>query len=67
MKLSEDAQKVKEEIYVLYRHFKEISDAWKIFYQRHLQNLVKKADNIDSEYRDLLMDFSRISSSFFSE
>ena len=67
MKLSEDAQTVKNEIYNLSRDFKEINDSWRIFYQTHLLNLLKKADYIDSKYRLLFMNFKRISLNFFGE
>jgi DNA recombination protein RmuC len=59
-KLSEEAEKVKNEIIKLSRGFKDIDEEWKVFYQTHLRNLGSKAEEIDSAYKRLREEFDKI-------
>ncbi|MHA1333661.1 MAG: DNA recombination protein RmuC [Candidatus Odinarchaeia archaeon] len=60
-KLSEEAERVKNDILRLSQRFRDIDDAWKVFYTRHFKNLANKAEELDSAYRKLREEFERIS------
>jgi len=60
-KLSEEAQKVKEDIIRLSHGFSDLDNKWKIFYETHLRNAGNKAEEIDRSYKNLRDEFDRIS------
>ncbi len=59
-KLSEGAEKVKNEIVRLGHIFREIDEKWKVFYLSHLRNLGVKAQEIDIAYKKLRDEFNDI-------
>lgn len=60
-RLSEQAEKVRNDIDKLSRLFKEIDESWRVFYETHLRNAVSKAEELDGKYRRLRKEFDRIS------
>ncbi len=60
-KLSEEAEKVKNNIIRLSQQFKEIDEIWRVFYTHHFKNLANKAEELDRAYRRLREEFDRIS------
>jgi len=60
-KLSEDAEKVRDNLLKLSRKFEKIDDMWKVFYDTHLKNLDGKAEELDGAYKKLREEFDRIS------
>ncbi|MBE0521648.1 MAG: DNA recombination protein RmuC [Candidatus Methanoperedenaceae archaeon] len=64
-KLSNEAELVKSNIIKLSRQFEDIDIIWKVFYETHLRNAGKKADELDQSYKKLRDEFNRISE--FSE
>lgn len=60
-KLSEDTEKVKNDLDKLSRKFSEVDKVWQVFYQTHFRNLEGKAVELDEAYRKLRTEFSRIS------
>ncbi len=60
-KLSEDAEKVRNDLLNLSQKFSDIDRVWLVFYRTHLKNLEGKAEELDSAYRRLREEFDRIS------
>ena len=60
-KLSEDADRVKNDIIKLSRQFERVDNAWRIFYGTHFRNASNKADELDQAYKKLGEEFDRIS------
>jgi DNA recombination protein RmuC len=60
-KLSEDADKVRDNLYRLSQKFSDIDKAWLIFYKTHFKNLENKAEELDEAYKKLREEFERIS------
>ena len=61
-KLSEEAEKVRNDISRLARHFEEVDGVWKVLYESHIRHTGHKADELDQVYRKLREEFARISS-----
>ena len=59
-KLSESAERVKNELTRLSRRFEEIDKVWQIFYRTHLKNLESKAEELDTAYQKLKDDFDKL-------
>ena len=59
-KLSEEAQKVKDDIVKLSRRFKNLDDDWKVFFQTHMKNAMNKANDVNQSYGQLKQEFDRI-------
>jgi DNA recombination protein RmuC len=60
-KLSEDAEKVRNDIIRISQRFEDIDEKWRIFYETHLRHAGRKADELDEAYRRLREEFNRIS------
>jgi DNA recombination protein RmuC len=60
-KLTEQAEQIRQDIFVLSKQFRETQGLWQTFYTTHLKNAVGKADEIDQSYRKLDEEFKRIS------
>lgn len=60
-KLSEDAEKVRNNIINLSKAFKGIDDTWRILYDVHLKNATKKAEEVDKAYRNVRDEFDKVS------
>jgi len=60
-KLSEDAERVKKDLFALSREFSEIDKLWQVFYTTHLRNAEGKAEELDTAYKRLRDEFDRIS------
>ena len=60
-KLSEEAEKVKNDILRLSQRFREVDEVWRIFYKTHFKNLAGKAEELDEVYKRLREEFDRIS------
>lgn len=60
-RLSEEAEKVKDDLLKLSQRFTEIDRAWLIFYKTHFKNLESKAEELDEAYERLREEFDRIS------
>ena len=60
-KLSEEADKVKNDIIILSRHFVNVDRSWKVLYETHLRNAGNKAEELDQAYSRLREEFKRIS------
>ena len=60
-KLSEEAERVKNDLIALSRQFEDVDQAWKVFYQSHLKNASRKAEELDQAYKKLREEFDRIS------
>ena len=61
-KLSEEAEKVKNDILKLSRQFKVVDQAWKVLYETHLRNTGNKADELEGAYKKLREVFDGIAS-----
>ena len=59
-KLSESADRVKEQLVVLSRRFEELDKVWQVFYRTHFKNLESKAEELDRSYRSLKEEFERV-------
>ena len=59
-KLSEDAERVKNDIIKLSRQFDNVDATWRIFYGTHFRNAGNKADELDQAYKKLREEFDRI-------
>jgi len=66
-KLSEEAERVRNDIIKLSRHFENINELWRVFYEIHLKNAGRKADELDQAYRKLKEEFHRISELYEEE
>jgi len=60
-KLSEEAEMVRENLWKISRGFREIDEKWRIFYETHLKNAGRKAEELDCAYQRLREEFERIS------
>ncbi len=60
-KLSEEAEKVKNDILRLSQRFRKVDEAWRVFYKTHFKNLAGKAEELDEAYKRLREEFDRIS------
>ncbi len=61
-KLSQQAEKVRSDILNLSRHFDQIDEMWRVFYQTHLRSAGNKTDELDQAYSRVRQEFHRISS-----
>ncbi|MBC7332638.1 MAG: DNA recombination protein RmuC [Synergistetes bacterium] len=59
-RLSEKAEKIKEELYSIAEGFKRLDEKWRVFYDTHLRHLWNKASDIDASYRDLKDRFEKL-------
>ena len=59
-KLSEDAEKVRNEMVRIGDAFKYIDDTWRILYDTHLRNAIKKAEEVDKAYKNMREEFSKV-------
>ena len=59
-KLSEDAEKVKNDILRLSSQFKKVDELWQTCYNTHLKNLRSKAEELDVNYKKLREEFDDI-------
>ena len=60
-KLSEDAEKVRNNLIKVSQRFGEIDEIWRVFYTTHFKNLEGKAGELDEAYKKLREEFDRIS------
>lgn len=60
-KLSEQAEKVRNDIVKLSQRFSDIDKNWRVFYETHLRNAGRKAEELDEAYKKLREEFDRIS------
>ena len=60
-KLSEDVEKVRNNLVRLSQRFGEIDEIWQVFYRTHFKNLEGKAGELDEAYKKLREEFDRIS------
>lgn len=60
-RLTEQAEKIREDIARLSQRFGEIDESWQVFYESHLRNATRKAEELDRAYRRLREEFDRIS------
>ena len=61
-KLSEEADRVNNDIIILSRHFENVDRSWKVLYETHLRNAGNKAEELDQKYTRLREEFKKISS-----
>ena len=61
-KLSDDAERVTNDIAKLSGRFRDVDDAWKVLYQTHIRNAGNKAEELDQAYKRLKDEFDRIAS-----
>ena len=61
-KLSEEADRVNNDIIILSRHFENVDRSWKVLYETHLRNAGNKAEELDQAYTRLREEFKKISS-----
>jgi len=59
-RLSENAEKVSNDLQTLARCFAEVDEAWRVYYDTHLRNLVNKSEDLDRAYRGVREAFDRI-------
>ncbi len=59
-RLSEQAEKVRNDILALARRFDAVDQAWRIFYQTHFRNAANKAEELDVAYRKMRETFDQI-------
>jgi DNA recombination protein RmuC len=59
-KLSGEANKVMNEIIKLSHLFNGLNESWKVFYETHLRNASRKAEEVDEAYKMLRAEFDRI-------
>ena len=60
-KLSEDAEKVRNQLISIGQRFRDVDEKWRTFYNTHLKNMGNKADEVDEAYKKLRDEFDRIS------
>jgi len=60
-KLSEQAEKVRNDIVGLSQRFSDIDKKWRVFYETHFRNAGMKAMEVDEAYKKLREEFDRIS------
>ena len=59
-KLSEDAEKVRNELIRIGDAFKYIDDSWRVLYDTHLRNAYKKAEEVDKAYKNVRDEFNKV-------
>lgn len=59
-KLSEQAERIRNDIARLSQRFAEIDKNWQIFYETHLRNAERKAQELDKAYQGLREEFDKI-------
>lgn len=59
-RLSERAEKIREELEILSDGFRKLDERWRVFYDTHLRNLWNKAGEVDLSYRELREKFDRL-------
>ena len=59
-KLSEDAEKVRNEMMRIGEAFKYIDETWRILYDTHLRNAIKKAEEVDKAYKNIRDEFNKV-------
>ena len=60
-KLSEDAEKVRNNIINISKAFKGIDNTWRVLYDVHLRNATKKAEEVDKAYKNIREEFDKVS------
>lgn len=60
-KLSEDTEKVRNDIIRLSQQFKDIDESWRLFYGTHFSRAIVKAGEVDQGYKKLREEFGKIS------
>lgn len=60
-KLSEDAEKVENNLIRLSQQFRKIDEIWRVFYTTHFKDLKGKAEELDGAYKRLREEFDRVS------
>lgn len=60
-KLSENAERVNNDIIKLSRRFEGVDKTWQVLYHTHLKNAGSKAEELDQAYKRLREEFDRIS------
>lgn len=60
-RLSEQVESVRKDIAMLSQRFSEIDKSWQVFYESHLRNAARKAEELDVAYKRLREEFNRIS------
>lgn len=60
-RLSEQAERIRNDIARLSQWFSEIDKSWQIFYESHFRNATRKAEELDGAYKRLREEFDRIS------
>jgi DNA recombination protein RmuC len=60
-KLSEGAEKVKDNLIRLSKQFNKIDEIWRVFYTTHFKDLKGKAEELDGAYKKLREEFERVS------
>lgn len=59
-KLNEDAERVRNEMIRIGCAFKCIDDSWRVLYDTHLRNTIKKAEEVDKAYKNTREEFDKI-------
>jgi DNA recombination protein RmuC len=59
-RLSENALKVRQDLWDLGRRFALVDEAWRVLYRTHVHNLAAKAEDVDRAYDGLRDLFQRI-------
>jgi DNA recombination protein RmuC len=60
-KLTEQAEKIGDDIIRLSQRFSEVDKNWQVFYETHLRNAERKAEELDKSYQRLREEFDKIS------
>jgi DNA recombination protein RmuC len=60
-KLTEQAEKIRDDIIRLSQRFGEVDKNWQVFYETHLRNAARKAEELDKSYQRLREEFDKIS------
>lgn len=60
-KLSEDTERVRNDIARLSDQFKELDELWRVFYGTHFSRASIKADEVDQVYKKLRGEFNKVS------
>jgi DNA recombination protein RmuC len=59
-KLSQEAERVREQLLGLSKSFSKMEELWRTFYHVHIKNLVQKAEELDTSYKKVQDEFLRI-------
>jgi len=60
-KLSEEAERVRNDILRISERFSEMDESWRVFYERHFKNAERKAEELYEAYKKLREEFDRVS------